>query len=181
MCGRVASVPRRMASLPALSALFNECELRDRSALRGDSGPDRSFWPEPLRTKRLSTITLARITILLDITYKYKQGGGEVDNFTGLSQRKQTPRIAHESSTRYFFLVVTVVTSMTVVPKPSSPVSVVRWEQVEQRFPVSASYGGAEPESLEDEDGCEAKSSTLTGISSQILHDSSLPLSITWT
>jgi len=98
--------------------------------------------------------------------------------------RKQTSRISHKSSTRYFFLVVTVVTSTTVVPKPSSSVSVVRWEQAQQRFPVFASYGGAEQESLgctEDEDGCGAKSSTLTGISSQILHGSSLPLSITWT
>jgi len=89
-----------------------------------------------------------------------------------------------KSSTRYFVLVVTVVTSVTVVPKPSSEGSVLMWEQVQRWIPVVSSYGGAEVKSLrgtEDEDGCEAKLSTLTGISSQILHVSGLPLSIIWT
>ena len=47
-----------------------------------------------------------------------------------------------------------MVTSITVVPNPSSPGSVAMWEQVQERFPVFSSYGGSGPGSLgtEEED-----------------------------
>jgi hypothetical protein len=108
----------------------------------------------------------------------------DTKNEPNLSANKANVGIFYESSTRYFFLVVTVVTSVTVTPKPSSLGSVVTWEQEQQLLPGFASYGGTELRSLigtEDEEGRAAKSSTLTGMSSQILQGSGLPLSITWT
>ena len=53
-----------------------------------------------------------------------------------------------------------------------------------QQFPpvAGSSYGGTALESVRgrEEDGSEWESSTLTGISSHILHGSNLPLSLNW-
>ena len=70
---------------------------------------------------------------------------------------------------------------MTVVPRPSSSTSLMRWEQAQQLSPVVASYEDTWLESLvgaEDEDV--AKFSTWTGMSSQILHGWDLLLSTIW-
>ena len=72
-------------------------------------------------------------------------------------------KIFHCPSSRYFFRVVTVVTSMTVVPKPSSPGSEVMWENV-QRLPVFPSYRGNGPESLGGTEGEEYRAMSRVSV-----------------
>ena len=75
-----------------------------------------------------------------------------------------------------------MVTSITVVPNPSSPGSVAMWEQVQEWFPVFSSYGGSGPGSLgTEEEDCAVGSPILTGMSSQTLHAWNPLLSMTWT
>ena len=101
----------------------------------------------------------------------------------GVAESSQSP------STRYFFRVVTVfvvvatVTSTTVVPNPSSLISMDWWGQVQRCWsPGFPSYGGRGPDP-----GVRAEASTgtdwdpasnFTGINFQILQSSKSQLSL---